>query len=255
MPVLSTAIGLGLAGASAASKAIGSSKAAGAQQTGAQQALALQQQEQRNAIQTQQPYADLGTQSANNLAARLATPGAGLLQGFNEQFTAPTLEQAQNNPGYQFALQQGTQALDQSAAAKGNLFSGTQGKALQEFGQGLGEQNYQQVYNNAMNEYLNRFNIFNTNQGNEYNRLMGGTNVGQNAANTEASIYTNSGNAQAQQINNAAAARASGYAGVGNAISGGLNYGADVALQTPWFAAAQNNARPGSQSDLLDYNP
>lgn len=231
MPAISTAVGLGLAAASAASKGIGAAKAAGAQKSGAEQALAVQQQNQAKAIAAQQPYATAGQQGVNTLAQRLSTPGQGLLQGFDEQFQAPTLEQAQQTPGYQFALNEGIGALDKSAAAKGNLFSGSQGKALEQYGQGLADQNYQQIYNNAMGEYQNRFNVFETNQGNEYNRLMGLTGVGQNAANAEGKIYTDSGNSQASQINNAAAARASGYAGVGDAISGGLNYGADTALQ------------------------
>jgi hypothetical protein len=235
MPAISTAIGLGLAGASAASKAIGAHKAANAQKKGAEQALAIQQENQQKAIAAQQPFLTAGTQGVNSLASRLSTPGQGLLQGFDEKFTAPTLEQAKENPGYQFAYGEGINALDKSAAAKGNLFSGTQGKALEEFGQGLAEQNYGDVYNRAMQEYQNRFNIFNSNQSNEYNRLMGLTQVGESAANQEGQIYTHGGDAQAQQVNNAAAARASGYAGVGDAISGGLSYGANVAQEYPYL--------------------
>lgn len=247
MPAISTAIGLGLAGASMASKAIGSHKAASAQSQGAQAALAAQRNQQKKAIAAQQPYSDLGTQSVNNLAARTKTPGQGLLQGFDEQFQAPTLEQAQQNPGYQFALDQGVSALDKSAAARGDVFSGTQGMALQKYGQDLGEKNYQQVYNNAMQEYLNRFNIFNSNQSNEYNRLMGTTGVGQHATDEISGIRTNAGQQNAQQINNAAAARASGYQAVGDAVSGGLNYGSQVAMQGwDWYPGAQQPQQTSS---------
>lgn len=45
-------------------------------------------------------------------------------------------------PGYQFQLQQGTRALDHSAVANGNLFSGAQGKALQSYGQNLADTTY-----------------------------------------------------------------------------------------------------------------
>ncbi len=46
------------------------------------------------------------------------------------------------DPGYQFRLQQGTQAMERSAAAKGNLLSGNTLAAAQEFGQGLASQQY-----------------------------------------------------------------------------------------------------------------
>ncbi len=43
----------------------------------------------------------------------------------------------QESPGYQFRLNQGVDALDRSAAAKGMLRSGAQMKALTDFGQGM----------------------------------------------------------------------------------------------------------------------
>lgn len=43
----------------------------------------------------------------------------------------------QESPGYQFRLDQGVDALDRSAAAKGMLRSGAQMKALTDFGQGM----------------------------------------------------------------------------------------------------------------------
>lgn len=176
----------------------------------------------------QQPYLDVGSTSANHLRDLLNNP-----------FRAPTLEEAKNNPGYQFTLDQGVSALDKSAAARGNLFSGTQGTALLQYGQDLGERNYEDVYNRAMGEYMNR-----------YNTLMGGTGVGQTATGQ----YGQQGQAaatgvndinrwgaedQAQQINNAAAARASGYLGTANAWSNMAgNLASDAASMFPgssWF--------------------
>jgi len=149
------------------------------------------------------------------------------------------LAQAEQNPGYQFALQQGTTALDKGAAARGNLLSGSEGTALQQYGQGLGEQNYQQVYNNALQNY-------NTN----YQSLLGGSQLGQQAigeqgqlgqagAQNLAGIDLTGGLQQAQQVNNAANARASGYLGksaalngmvdsIGNTLGGGGSLGSMV---------------------------
>jgi len=50
-------------------------------------------------------------------------------------------------PGYQFRLNQGMQALERSAAARGNLLSGNTLAAAQEFGQGLASQEYQNRLN------------------------------------------------------------------------------------------------------------
>lgn len=50
------------------------------------------------------------------------------------------------DPGYQFRLQQGQEALDNSAAQKGSLHSGAQQKALMAYGQNLASQEYQNAY-------------------------------------------------------------------------------------------------------------
>lgn len=47
------------------------------------------------------------------------------------------------SPGYQFAFDQGLQALDRSAASRGMLNSGNQQQDLMKFGQGLADQEYQ----------------------------------------------------------------------------------------------------------------
>lgn len=61
----------------------------------------------------------------------------------------------QKSPGYDFQMGQGIQALDRSAAARGMLLSGAQSKALNEYGQGVANQDYygwadreQQKYDN-----------------------------------------------------------------------------------------------------------
>lgn len=45
-------------------------------------------------------------------------------------------------PAYQFLLGEGTKAIDRSAAANGNLFSGRTGKALTAYGQNLADKTY-----------------------------------------------------------------------------------------------------------------
>lgn len=90
----------------------------------------------------------LGTSGAQDKAAeqllQSQRDAAGYLEPYsNPQFTAGDFTA---DPGYQFRLQQGQQALDRSQAAKGGLFSGQALKASQQYGQGLADQTYQDAY-------------------------------------------------------------------------------------------------------------
>lgn len=157
-----------------------------------------------------------------------------LMQPYGQTFTAPTDVTEQNDPGYQFRLQQGQQALERSAAARGNLLNGGTAKALTQYGQDYASNEYSNVYNRALGQYQQNYNIFQQDQTNQFNRLAAVAGVGQtaagqlatagqNAANNSSQILLNSGNAQAAGINNAAAATASGYIGGANAITGGIS--------------------------------
>lgn len=168
------------------------------------------------------PPQDLNSLVNPSLGAR-----GSLSQGFNEQFQAPTGATEANDPGYAFRLQEGQKALQRSAAAKGGLLSGGTAKAEQQYGQDYASNEYGNVYNRALGEYQQRYNIFNQNQTNQYNRLaslagVGQTtaqqlgSAGQNFANSAGNILQSSGNAQASGINNAAAANASAYQNSGN---------------------------------------
>ena len=131
---------------------------AAAQVSKAQQAQQLEQKNQQAGVDFQTnewtgqqaaeaPYQQLGQTSANAYANLLKNP-----------FQAPTLAQAEQTPGYQFNLQTGTQAINENAAATGNLMSGNTGTALQKYGQGLATNTYQQAYQNALNQYTTNLN-------------------------------------------------------------------------------------------------
>lgn len=68
-------------------------------------------------------------------------------------FRQPTFEEAQNEPGYAFSLDQGVKALNASAAAKGTLNTGGTLKDTVAYGQKLGAQNYQNVFNRALSTF------------------------------------------------------------------------------------------------------
>lgn len=230
-------VGLASAGISAGT----SLSAAGAQSDAANRAADLQHQDQQASLdfqkqewntqqQNQAPWLSAGKGALANLQSILAQPG----QGWGETFTPPTLDQAKNEPGYQLAEQQGEGALQNSAAAHGALYSGNTQEALARYAQQSAEGNYSNVYNRAFQQYQQKYGEY----GNRLNRLSALAGVGQNAANTLgqegqaaasniANINLTGGAQQGQDIQNAAAAQASGYVGAGNAFSGALTGGAN----------------------------
>ena len=60
---------------------------------------------------------------------------------------------AQQDPGYQFRLQQGQQALENSAAASGMLRTGGTMKGLMDYNQAAASQEYDKSYGRALGEY------------------------------------------------------------------------------------------------------
>jgi hypothetical protein len=73
------------------------------------------------------------------------------------RFRAPTGVTMLNDPGYQFRLQQGMDALEHSKAAQGLLRGGGTLKGLQEYGQNYASQEFQNVYNRSLAEYDRNF--------------------------------------------------------------------------------------------------
>lgn len=248
-----------------------SGNAAKAIQSGIGQAEAYQKQQTANAVsgQTQatnqignelSPYTGLGAQSAGTLSSLLA-PGGALTQGWNQTFQAPTAEQAAQTPGYQFQLQQGQNALQNSAAARGGLLSSGTAKALDQYSQGLASSNYQNTYNNALQTYGTNYNTFQNNQNNLYNRLAGTTQLGlgatsnlaslqQQGANSLSNIYQNSGQQIGNDLTQAGQAQAAGIVGGSNALTGGLQGGLNALGQGITLAQQQGaqNASGGQSS-------
>ena len=199
------------------------SSAAAAQKSYAQQAQELEQQNQQAGVNFQnqewtgqqaaeKPYQQLGSTAANAYANLLNNP-----------FTAPTLTQAENTPGYQFNLQSGTQAINENAAATGNLLSGNTGTALQKYGQGLATTTYQQAYNNALQTYGTNLNAAAGGVQSGLNSTQQLGQFGQAAANNLTNLYLTGGQQQASQLNNQGAAIAAGDVGSANAYSNMLN--------------------------------
>lgn len=180
-----------------------------------------------------QPYMTAGAGATSNLSRLLATPGQGLLTPWTQSFQAPTAAQAEQTPGYQFQLQAGLGAAQNSAAGQGSLLSGRTLADLNNYAQGTASTNYQNTFNNALTGYQTAYQSFQNNQQNEYSRLMGLSGQGLQAAGGASSAETNLGGDIASLYGQMGAAQAQGtigkanayggmFQGIGNSISNGL---------------------------------
>jgi hypothetical protein len=87
------------------------------------------------------PYVPASAYQPGAYQAPVFTPGA--------PFTGPTAEQMGADPGYQFRLQQGQEALERSGAARGVTNTGGTLKNILDYGQQAASQEYGNVYNRA----------------------------------------------------------------------------------------------------------
>lgn len=122
-----------------------------------------------------------------------ATPFARPEYAAAQPFTGLSVDEMNADPGYQFRMQQGQQALERSGAAKGVTNTGGNLRDILDYGQQAGSQEYGAAYGRKLNDYTtneqNRFNTYQTN----YANAMGAYN--QNEANRAGAFDRNVGNA------------------------------------------------------------
>lgn len=135
------------------------------------------------------------------------------MRQLNPEYGALTREfEFEKDPGYDWRMQQGQDAVEASAAARGGALGGRALKELTRYGQGF-----------ASNEYQNAYNRFNTDQTNRFNRLATLAGVGQTSSNVLANASANTGNALGSNALQAGNAQAAGIVGSTNAIASGAN--------------------------------
>jgi hypothetical protein len=156
-----------------------------------------------------------------------------LMQGFQGQFQAPTEAQAQATPGFQFQMDQGLGAMQNSAAARGALLGGGTMKSLAGYAQGLASTDYANTFNQGLTQYQTAYNQFQQNQSNQYNRLANIAGLGQVSAGQLTGQAAQTGNSMGnllmgtgQNVGNSLMAggnaAASGYVNSANAVQGGI---------------------------------
>ncbi len=159
----------------------------------------LEYKQYQENVQRQKPFYDVGVNALPELVKA-------------SKYTPFTMQQFQQDPGYAFRLKEGQQALDRSAAARGGLISGGALKAAQRYGQEMGSQ-----------EYTNAFNRYQAERTARLNPLQSLTGMGQTTAQQIGQQGQQMASNVGSNIGSAAAARASGYVGTANALTGGLN--------------------------------
>ena len=139
-------------------------------------------QEQQAAME---PWRESGVNALNQLN-QLNTPGSDW--------------KSLMDPGYEFRKQEGVNALSAAGAASGNYGSGKMGVALQDFGQNLASQEYQNVYN----------------------RLAGVSGTGQVQSQAMGQMGVQTGNVMSNYLNQAGQNVAQGQVASANALAGGV---------------------------------
>jgi hypothetical protein len=106
--------------------------------------------------------------AAVGLSGGFATGAPQAISPYTKQFQAPTMEQVQLSPGFQFRLGEGMKALQRSAAARGTLLTGGTAKAINAFGQDFASNEYDKAYGRAIGEHQQDFGQHQWNEGNRF---------------------------------------------------------------------------------------
>ena len=192
-------------------------KSAADTQANAANNASLLAQNQFNTAQAEtQPYRDVGQQALFKLSDYLglpATPGAPATTPSDTtgSLTKPFSFNISKDPGYQFRMDQGTTAVENSAAARGSQLSGATLKELLKYGQDY-----------ASGEFNAAFQRDQATKNQVYSMLTGAAGIGIGATNTSVNAGTQNAATLGSNITGAANANAAGQIGVANAMSGAI---------------------------------
>ena len=197
---------IGAAGSAyAANKSAGAAKsAANAQRDAQMQAIDEQRRQYDLSRSDEMPY----MQAGRDALAQLQALNSGDFSSFHAA------------PDYQFALTQGLQGLDRSAAARGSLYSGGHSADVTDYAEGLANRYYDDYYN----------------------KIAGLANLGQDATARTGVLGAGAANAISGAFGNIGDARAQGIIGGANAWANGIN-----SIGSAFGRAAygfQNNVHP-----------
>ena len=179
------------------------------------------------------------------------TTGTGSYGSLGNVLSASTFQQ---DPAYQWNLQQGTAALQRQEAAGGTQLSGSALKDAMTYASGLASNEYQNEFNNSLNAQAQQFNMLNSVAGNVNTANGQIMNAGTNATSTASSANTNIGNAQANQATADANANSSLINSITGGITGGIKSNFGSTSSTPSTTSTPSTYGTGTGSALNDPN-
>jgi hypothetical protein len=150
------------------------------------------------------------------------------------------LEDFETEPGYEFRLAEGAKALERSAAARGQSFSGGTLKALTRYSQGVASDEFGRAYGRFQENRMTRYNFL---AGLSGTGQATGVQLGDIGARTASDIA----GIQIGGITSAAAARASGYSALGQSIGQGVN------TSLNWLALSRLAQRKPGPEDVREF--
>lgn len=257
MPFAAAGAGLGAVGSmvGAGKQADATRDAASTQAASADKATQLQRDQFTSVQANEAPFLTAGNTAVSQLMGALP----GLTQGFDPTaagipaqfgYTGADLN---NDPAFKFAMDQGTQAIQRTAAAKGSLLSPATMKSVGAFATGTADQFYGNDFNRALQTYTtnygNAFNTFKSNQTDAFSKLSGITGMGLNAATGVNAAGTNFANQAGEYTLQAGNAGAAGIIGGANAFAngaGGVSASMQNLFSNPNFQSYAKKAFSGS---------
>lgn len=199
--VASAVIGGGVSLLGGAMQADAAAKGTAAQVQSQQASIAESRRQYDTDRADMAPWREAGTEAL----AKIKT-------GMEDGSFDPSVFNFEADPGYDFRMAEGEKAIQRSAAARGNIFSGATGVALTQYGQNFASNEYDRAYARAANAKTTNFNT-----------LASVAGVGQRATEaTAASGAANTNNIIAANTNTGNAF-ANGSYQQGQAWSGAMN--------------------------------
>ncbi len=210
----SSIIGAASSAASTNASVKASDKATAAQTEQAQASLDLQKEIFETTRDDQQPWREAGAQALDQIQQGVAD---GSFSMENWQYT--------EDPGYQFRKAEAQKALDQSAAARGGLFSGGHAKNVLKYNQEMASNEYANAYNREAQTRAGNYNILAATAGIGQTANAQVAQAGQNYVNSSTGTRAGLGNAIATGAYNTGQAQANMYNNIGATAQQGVqNY-------------------------------
>lgn len=205
-------VGAAVAAVGVGVTAYDANKASKAQTSAANQANSTAQDQYNTTRNDQAPYRTAGYSALSRMSDLLGLSGNTAADGYGSLAKPLSVSDVQSDPGYQFGLTQGVNTAQNSAAAKGGLYSGATLKALSQYGTDY-----------ATTKYDDAFNRLQSQRSTEYNQLAGIAGTGQTATNTVDSAGASVASNVGANLIGAGNARGAADLATGNALTNGLN--------------------------------